>query len=167
MITTNYESVVIANAALDDEQIDAIVKNISDLIKDNGGEITELELWGRKRLAYPINKSKSGYYAIYRFSANPAFIAKLERMYRLDENIIRFLTTVLDKKALEYYETLKLQQEEENTVTVANEITETPVEKPEVVEEVKEETETIVEEVAAPAETEAEATEEDNESETK
>ncbi len=146
MITTNYESVVITNATLDDEQINSIVKNITDLIKENGGEITEIELWGRKRLAYPINKSKSGYYTIYRFKANPAFIAKLERMYRLDENIIRYLTIVLDKKALEHYENLKKQKEEENTVKVTETVVEAPVEKTEAPVEVKADAEKAEEE---------------------
>ena len=114
----HYESVVILNAALDDEHINATVENFSNIIKDNGGEIVDLDLWGRKRLAYPIKKSKSGYCAIYRFTSNPEVIAKLERMFRLDENVIRYLTIVLDKKALEHYENLKEQKEEENTVVV-------------------------------------------------
>lgn len=109
MLTKHYESVVIINAALDDEQIDSIVKTISNLITDNGGLIEDLELWGRKRLAYPIEKAKSGYYAIYRFASNPEFISKLERMYRLDENVIRYLTILLDKHAIAYYEKLKEQ----------------------------------------------------------
>jgi len=123
----HYESVVIINAALDDEHINSTVESFSSIIKDNGGEILNLDLWGRKRLAYPIKKSKSGYYAIYRFTSNPETIAKLERMYRLDENVIRYLTIVLDKKALEHYEKLKEQKNEENTVVVNT--TETSAEK--------------------------------------
>lgn len=125
----HYESVVIINAALDDEHINSTVESFSNIIKDNGGEIVDLDLWGRKRLAYPIKKSKSGYYAIYRFTSNPEAIAKLERMYRLDENVIRYLTIVLDKKALEHYEKLKEQKNDENTVVVNT--TEAPAEKTE------------------------------------
>lgn len=116
MSIKNYESVVIINAALDDEQIDSIVKTIQNLITDNGGQINEIDLWGRKRLAYPINKSKSGYYAIFRFSCNSEFIAKLERMYRLDENVIRYITILLDKEAIEYYEKQKEEKAKQPAV---------------------------------------------------
>ncbi len=107
MTTNSYESVVIINASLEDEQIDLIVSKIKETITSNGGDISETDLWGRKRLAYPIKKSKSGYYAIFRFSAPTSSIAKIERMYRLEENIYRYLTIVLDEDALEYIEELK------------------------------------------------------------
>lgn len=102
MKTNHYESVVIINAALEDDQIDVTCGRIEELIKSNGGEITDVDKWGRKRLAYPIQKSKSGYYIVYRFIAPREVVSKLERAYRLDESIIRYLTIVLDKKAIEY-----------------------------------------------------------------
>ena len=104
MKTNHYESVVIINAALEDTQINAITSRIEEFIKSNDGKISDIENWGRKRLAYPILKSKSGYYCIFRFEASRDLISQLERTYRLDENIIRYLTVVLDKKALEYLE---------------------------------------------------------------
>lgn len=97
----HYESVVIFNAALEDEQIENNISRIQDTIKNNGGTIAELDRWGRKRLAYPIQKSKTGYYLILRYAAPTSLIAVLERSFRLDETIIRYLTIVLNKKALE------------------------------------------------------------------
>lgn len=97
----HYESVIIFNAALEDEQIENNISRIQDTIKNNGGTILELDRWGRKRLAYPIQKSKTGYYLILRFTAPSELISVLERSFRLDENIIRYLTVVLNKKALE------------------------------------------------------------------
>jgi small subunit ribosomal protein S6 len=97
----NYESIVLINAALEDEQIEATISRILELISTNSGELVEVDKWGRKRLAYPINKSKSGYYLVIRFKASTQFISILERNYRLDENIIRYLTITLDKEALE------------------------------------------------------------------
>ncbi|MEW6506610.1 MAG: 30S ribosomal protein S6 [Bacteroidota bacterium] len=97
----NYESIVLINAALEDEQIEATISRILELISNNSGELIEADKWGRKRLAYPINKSKSGYYLVIRFKASTQFISILERNYRLDENIIRYLTITLDKEALE------------------------------------------------------------------
>ena len=101
MRTGIYESAVLINAALDDQQIDSILTRIKDVITNNGGEIRELDNWGRKRLAYPVEKSKIGYYAIYRFDAPSDMIAKLERIYSLDEQILRYVTLKLNSDAIE------------------------------------------------------------------
>lgn len=102
-----YESAVLINAVLDDEQIQSQVSKIKDAITSNNGVIKEIEEWGRKRLAYPINKSKIGYYIFYRYEAQNTTIAKLERMFNLDEQILRYLTLKLDNNALEYLEQKK------------------------------------------------------------
>jgi small subunit ribosomal protein S6 len=109
----HYESAVIINAAIEEEQIEATINRISELIRVNGGEIFEVEKWGRKRLAYTLDKTKSGYYVIFRFAAPTDLIAKLERMYQLDEFVLRFLTIVLDKFALEYIEKTKAAKAQE------------------------------------------------------
>jgi len=96
-----YESVVIINAALEDEQVEATISRMQETITTHGGELIELDKWGRKRLAYPIKKAKSGYYVVIRFSATTDLVSTLERNYRLDENVIRYLTIQLDKFALE------------------------------------------------------------------
>jgi len=101
MLKRTYESVVIINAALEDDQIDTSLARMQETITTHGGELIELDKWGRKRLAYPIKKAKSGYYAVFRFSATTDLVATLERNYRLDENVIRYLTIQLDKFALE------------------------------------------------------------------
>ena len=104
MRTGIYESAVLINAALDDQQIESIITRIKDVITNNGGEIRELDNWGRKRLAYPVDKSKIGYYAIYRFEAPSDLIAKLERIYSLDEQILRYVTLKLNSDAIEQLE---------------------------------------------------------------
>ncbi|MBK7630996.1 MAG: 30S ribosomal protein S6 [Ignavibacteriales bacterium] len=101
MRTGIYESAVLINAALDDQQIDSILTRINDVITNNGGQIRELDNWGRKRLAYPVEKSKIGYYAIYRFEAPSDIVAKLERIYSLDEQILRYVTLKLNNDAIE------------------------------------------------------------------
>jgi small subunit ribosomal protein S6 len=101
MRTRTYESVAIINATLEDEQIEVTISRILETIKSHGGELIEVDRWGRKRLAYPIQKSKSGYYLVLRFNAPTELIAVLERNYRLDETIIRYLTVTLDKFAIE------------------------------------------------------------------
>jgi small subunit ribosomal protein S6 len=114
MNTNIYESAVIINAALDDEQITGIISRIKDFITNNGGEIREIENWGRKRLAYMISKSKIGYYAIFRFNAPTNIISKLERNYSLDEHILRYLTISLDKDAIEHLEKNRSESQPES-----------------------------------------------------
>lgn len=98
--TRIYESVIILNATLEDVQIDAEVEKIKDFLQKNGAEVRAVEKWGRRRLAYAIKKKNNGFYVLYEFKASGDVIAKLERQYHLNENIIRFLTIELDKKAL-------------------------------------------------------------------
>jgi len=104
-----YESAVIINAALEDNQIESEINRLKEFITNNGGQIFDFENWGRKRLAYPIQKNKIGYYAIFKFNAQPTLLAKLERFYNLNENIIRYLTIKLNKIALEQIESNKTQ----------------------------------------------------------
>jgi small subunit ribosomal protein S6 len=104
-----YESAVLINAALEDDQIQSIISRIKELISSNNGEIADVEDWGRKRLAYMIKKNKIGYYIIIRFSAQPELISMLERFYKLDENILRYLTIKLSKNALEQIKKNKTQ----------------------------------------------------------
>ena len=99
-----YESAVLINAALDDETIKNLIERIKETITTNGGDILEIEDWGRKRLAYQVKKSKIGYYAIFRFNSPPDIVPKIERNYQLDENILRYLTIALSKDALEQIE---------------------------------------------------------------
>ncbi len=114
-----YESAVLISAALEEEQIQSIISRIKELISSNDGEITDIEDWGRKRLAYMIRKSKIGYYIIFQFNAYPQIISTLEKFYKLDENILRYLSIKLTKNALEQIEKNKAQSlAEANNVIV-------------------------------------------------
>ncbi len=104
MRTNVYESAVMINAALDDDQIEGVISRIKETITNNGGEIRDIENWGRKRLAYVVKKSKVGYYVIFRFNAPSSIVSKLERFYLLDEHVLRFLTITLDSDAIEHIE---------------------------------------------------------------
>lgn len=117
MVKRHYESAIIINASIEEDQIEAVINRAEELIKVNGGEILETDKWGRKRLAYTVDKTKSGYYVIFRFTAPSDLISKLERMYQLDEYVLRYLTIVLDKFALEYIEKSKIQKEQEKEMT--------------------------------------------------
>jgi small subunit ribosomal protein S6 len=95
-----YETTFIVNAGLDDPQISAVVDKVRDVLVKNGSEIMEMAKWGRKRFAYPIKKKNNGFYVVCEFKAPGEIVARLERHFTLDENIIRFLIIALDKRAL-------------------------------------------------------------------
>lgn len=95
-----YETTFIINASLDDPQIEQTITRVQEFITTNGGQVTSLNKWGRKRLAYPIRKKNNGFYVVIEFSASGNLVAQLERTYQLDEAIIRYLTVQLDKNAL-------------------------------------------------------------------
>ena len=131
-----YESAVLISGGLEDEQIEIILNRIKETITANGGTIREVEDWGRKRLAYVVKKNKIGYYAIFRFDSPPDLISKLERFYRLEDNILRFLTISLSTDALEQIEKDKIE-----SVKLKTEVAENAT-KPSLVEEISETDET-------------------------
>ncbi len=96
-----YETTFIVNAGLDDPQIDTVIDKVKEIITKHGGEIMELARWGRKRFAYPIKKKNNGFYVLCEFKSSGDIVARLERHFQLDENIIRFLIIALDKKSLQ------------------------------------------------------------------
>lgn len=91
-----YESVIIIKSNLDEQEIESIVTGITDLINKNG-ELTKVEKRGAKKLAYEIQKNKEGYYIIFYFEVRSEFIVELERYYRINENIIKFITVKHDE----------------------------------------------------------------------
>lgn len=86
----NYESVIIINPAVSDEEKNAFIEKTKKLISSNG-EVVSVDEWGKKVLAYPINKQKEGIYLLFTFNSKPEFIAEFERLLRLDEQVIKHL----------------------------------------------------------------------------
>lgn len=97
----NYETTYIVNASMEDAQIESTISHVAEVIERNGGSITATNRWGRKRMAYAIEKKNNGFYVNLEFTGPGALINQLERAYILDENILRFLTIQLDKRALQ------------------------------------------------------------------
>ncbi|MFP3869049.1 MAG: 30S ribosomal protein S6 [Desulfobacteraceae bacterium] len=87
-----YESVFVINPDLMDAEIQATIDKFTGIISSQGGTLFNLEDWGRRKLAYKINKFTRGYYILADFASEPAVVAELERNYKLDDRIIRFLT---------------------------------------------------------------------------
>jgi len=107
-----YETVFICTPVLSEPQVKEAVKKFRDIVTENGGELLHEEGWGMKKLAYPIQKKSTGFYHLFEYKANPAFVAKLELEFRRDERIIRFMTVKLDKYAVEYSNKRKKLQKE-------------------------------------------------------
>jgi small subunit ribosomal protein S6 len=98
----NYETVFILTPVLSDAQMKDTVEKFKKVLVDNGAEIINQENWGLKKLAYPIQHKSTGFYCFFEFKGAPEMINSLETEYRRDEKVMRFLTTVLDKHAVEY-----------------------------------------------------------------
>lgn len=104
MFQKNYETVFILTPVLSDVQMKDTVDKFVNLLKDEGADIINVENWGLKKMAYPIQKKSTGFYVLVEFKADPSLIKKLEIEYRRDEKVLRFLTTVLDKHSIAYAE---------------------------------------------------------------
>jgi small subunit ribosomal protein S6 len=97
-----YETIIIINAALEDTEVDLVIGKVKGYIENHGGEISEIHKWGRRRLAYPINKKFNGFYVHLIFEAIPSIIPIIERFLVLEDTILRHLTLILPKKLRDY-----------------------------------------------------------------
>jgi small subunit ribosomal protein S6 len=95
-----YETTFIVNASLDDSLIEGVISKVQDQITKNGGEVTAVQRWGRKRLAYPIAKKNNGFYVCVEFSSAGDLVTKLAKFYHLEENILRYLTIQVTKQMI-------------------------------------------------------------------
>jgi len=93
----NYESVLIARQDLGPSQVNDLVNTFSDVIKQNGGEVVKIDNWGLKNLAYRIKKNRKGYYVLLNIVAPAGAIFEYERLMRLNEDVIRYMTVKVDE----------------------------------------------------------------------
>lgn len=91
-----YELAVVVNAKLEDEERAAVVDNCKALIERFGGTITNVDDWGKKRLAYEVQKMKEGFYYFIQFDAESTAPAEIESRIRIMDNVIRFLCVKQD-----------------------------------------------------------------------
>lgn len=107
-----YETVFILNPVLSDVQIKETVKKFEDFLIAKGAEFVSKEDWGLKKLAYPIQNKKSGFYHLFEFKAPGEAIDPLETEFRRDERIMRYLTVKLDKYAIEWAEKRRVKMKQ-------------------------------------------------------
>ena len=94
-VLNSYESLFIVDLSNGEEAAKATVTKFTDLIAKNG-EIVEIADWGKRRLAYPINDMNEGYYTVVTFKSESSFPVELERLYNIDETVMRDIVLKLD-----------------------------------------------------------------------
>ena len=87
-----YEVIVIVLANLNDEDITALIERSQTIITDRKGVIAKIDKWGKRHLAYEIKKQKDGYYFLIDFAGNGSIVAEIERNYKIDDRILKFIT---------------------------------------------------------------------------
>ncbi len=92
-----YETIFIASPTLTDEQSDELVKQYEGIIAEQGGELLKTDKWGRKKLAYEVQKFSEGYYTLFEMNAGPNLIAELERRFRNNDAVIKYLSVRMDE----------------------------------------------------------------------
>ena len=95
-IINSYETLFVIDPDLTEEATKALVEKFTKLIADNGA-IEEVDEWGKKRLAYPINDLNEGYYVLVKFTAPAQFVAELERIFGITEGIMRSIVVRAEK----------------------------------------------------------------------
>lgn len=140
-----YELMLIVPAEADDKVIDGVTDRITQLLGRSGGRITNIDRWGRRRFAFPLDKLTEGFYLVVDLEADPAALRELDRVLLLADDVIRFKIVVKPEKAVRAVR--PPQQEPE------------PAAAPAPVESAPQAAQAAEEEPAAPAESEAEAAE--------
>ena len=92
----DYELVYIGTPELDDATIEAINNRVISVVRAQGGDVDGIDLWGRRKLAYPIKNHFEGYYVLHRIQMAPSGTGAIDRALRFDENILRYLLMLSD-----------------------------------------------------------------------
>ena len=96
-ILNSYETIFIIDATLDEETVTALKDKFTTLIEQNG-ELESVDEWGKRKLAYLINKESEGYYVLFDFESEAEFPAELDRIYKITEGVMR---SMIIKKEVE------------------------------------------------------------------
>ena len=94
---TNYEVMFIIDPVLEDEKKDATVETVQQIINADG-EVSKVDVWGMKKLAYPIQKKNDGYYVVVEFKASEDLPKELDRRLKISDNVMRHMIINKDEK---------------------------------------------------------------------
>lgn len=91
-----YETICITKPNLSENDITAVVDRSTAIIEQDGGSILNIDRWGLKKLTYLINKESQGYYVLSEYLGTPQAVNEIERIYRIDDRVMKYLTVKLD-----------------------------------------------------------------------
>ncbi len=94
---TNYEVMFIIDPVLEDDKKDAVVETVQQIINADG-EVSKVDVWGMRKLAYPIQKKNEGYYVVVEFKASPELPKELDRRLKISDNVMRHMIINQDDK---------------------------------------------------------------------
>ena len=163
-----YETIVIVDPDLGEEERGTVFDKIRELIPQTGGLLVEFDEWGGRKMAYEIKKKQRGYYVCINYCGGGDLVSEMERQFRIDDHVMKYMTVLLDKEAdMERIQEAMTQSEAEAEAAAAESKAkaEAAAKASEVVETPETPTKTTVEEV--PAATEPETPPETTESEAK
>jgi small subunit ribosomal protein S6 len=92
-----YEELFIIKPDATEEEIDQIIEQLTGVITSAGGTVDKVDKWGKRRLAYRVEKQREGYYVLIQFSSGPQTVKELERRLRVTDAVIKFLTVRIDE----------------------------------------------------------------------
>lgn len=138
-MTNTYEMMFVLRPDLTQEQVNGQMRKYRDFLKENGADKVSMQVWGKRRLAYPINRFQDGVYILTHYTGDGSQVALIERDMRLGENVLRYLTIKFDED---------FEFEEKDLPEVPSTASESPIELPtpvreEAVTETIEETEAV------------------------
>ena len=92
-----YETLYVLRPDLEGEQTQDLINRYKEVVASQGGEVLEVAEWGKRRLAYEINEYREGYYVIMKFKDESNVTAELERLMRINDSVIRYITTRVEE----------------------------------------------------------------------
>ncbi len=93
-----YESIFIVRPSLTDEETDKVVEKVKGVLQRTGASVVKQENWGKKRLAYEVRRERKGTYIYLNFTSPGDTVAELERSYRIEDAVIKFMTIKLEEE---------------------------------------------------------------------
>ena len=91
-VLNRYQTIFIIDSGVESEDVEGITEDVQNLITGSEGEIIKVDRWGKKRLAYEVKRKKEGNFVAITFMADPQFIQRLGRYFRLTEQVIKYMT---------------------------------------------------------------------------
>ncbi|OFI05384.1 30S ribosomal protein S6 [Clostridium acetireducens DSM 10703] len=86
-----YETIFIVKPSVDEETVNSVIDKFKGIIENDGGVIENVDFWGKRKLAYEIEKFNEGYYTLINFSSNPELPKELDRIFRITDSVIRHI----------------------------------------------------------------------------